>query len=68
MRDIYIIPRGRDKQAKEFYKFADWYFRKTRKEHRVEFGKIMDDLMLYGTAYSKDGEHIPFKDTGEGAE
>ena len=63
MRDFYIRPHGRDKQAAIFYKFADWFFRKNRKKFREDAEKMMSDFILYGVSYSKGGEHIPFKDT-----
>ena len=48
MRDVHIIPKGRDKKAKMCYLFMDWVLRKNRHKIRKEVMDKMMDWMLYG--------------------
>lgn len=66
MRERYIIPHGRDRSAAAYYKIMDWFCRKNRKKINKNAEKIMLDLIIYGVAYRKGGEHIPFKSVRKG--
>ena len=57
MKDIYIIPKKRDKKAKACYLIIDWMLRKNRKLIRDKTQEAIMDLMLYG----KGAEEIKWK-------
>ena len=48
MRDLNVIPRKRDKEAKIEYKFLDWFYRSHRKKLRKAMKSMMLEKMLYG--------------------
>jgi len=62
MRKLLVIPRNRDKQAKESYKFFDRLLRIRADEILKDADKMMEDLLLYGLCVMKDGNRIHPRD------
>ena len=48
MRDLNVIPRKRDKEAKIGYEFLDWFYRSHRKKLRKVMKSMMLERILYG--------------------
>lgn len=46
MRDIFIIPKNRDRTSKIAYQFLDWYFRKNKILIRKQFREAYQDYFL----------------------